>query len=139
MGDLNNIQDEIYAEMSGDLADVSFPFSGQNVTTGKFDPDNPRGSQVVTNYEGEGIFGLSFNVTDSEVFQIQLNDQKAICFERYTTREPKNQDKIVYDNWVYLIIDHKVIPAGNGWVLQLRAMSKTESENFLNSNPTLRA
>ena len=138
MGDLNNIQDEIFAEMQGDLADVSFPFTGQNVATGKFDPDNPKGNQVITNYTGQGIFGLSFNVTDSEVFQIQLNDQKAICFERYTTREPKNQDKIVYDNWVYLIINHKVIPAGNGWVLQLRAMTKTESESFLNSNPTMR-
>ena len=125
MGDLNNIQDEIYAEMQGDLDDVSFHFSGHNVTTGKFDPDNPKGNQVITNYTGKGIFGLSFNVTDSEIFQIQLNDQKAIFFQRYTTREPKNQDKIVYDNWVYLIIDHKVIPAGNGWVLQLRAMTKT--------------
>ena len=28
MGDLNNIQDEIFAEMSGDLADVSFPYTG---------------------------------------------------------------------------------------------------------------
>lgn len=124
MGDLNNIQDEIYAEMLGDLADVSFPFTGKNVANGVYDPDNPRGSQVITNYEGKGIFGLSFNVTDSEIFQIQLNDQKAIFFKRYTTREPQNQDTIVYDGWAYLIIDHKVIPAGNGWVLQLRAVSE---------------
>lgn len=139
MGKLNQVQDRIFSKMSPDkpLGDVSFPFNGQNVTSVKYNANNPTG-QIETQYTGKGIFGLSFNVTDSNNFQIELNDQKAILFERYTTLKPSNQDTIVYDDWVYIIVEHKVIPAGNGWVLQLRALSKKESDEFLKTYPSMR-
>lgn len=121
MGDLNNIQDEIYAEMDGgDLEDVAFPFSGSRMESDKpFDPENPIPSETVT-YTGKGIFGLSFTQQDTLEFKIEENDQKAIAFKRYTTDTPKVQDEITYNGETYVIIHIVVIPADNGWVMQLR-------------------
>ena len=122
MGDLNNIQDDIYAEMLGDLADVSFPFIASRfipASQDDYDPDSPSDGTTFE-YSGEGIFGLSFNIKDSEIFQIEENDQKTILFKRYSTSEPKIQDSITYIGNTYKIINISVIPADNGWVLQLR-------------------
>ena len=120
MGDLNNIQDDIYAEMLGDLADVSHDFTGYRESP--VEPYNPRDPEAVeiTEYSGSGIFGLSFNKEDSDLFQIEKNDQKAILFKRYTTNTPKIDDEITYIGITYKIINISVIPADNGWVLQLR-------------------
>ena len=124
MGELNNIQNEIYLEMmDGDLGDVTKPFTGSRLEQLEFDPLHPRDNTIEVNYGGNGIFGLSFNVNDSQDFQIEMNDQKAILFKNYTSGTPKNQDTIVYDDLAYKIINHVVIPADNGWVLQLRAVS----------------
>lgn len=120
MGDLNNIQDEIYAEMLGDLADVSFEFTGKRLEPIEpYDPDNPDQFTEV-NYSGKGIFGLSFNEKDSESFQIQVNDMKAIAFMRYTTDKPKIEDNITYRDGTFKIINMVYIPADNGFTLQLR-------------------
>lgn len=120
MGDLNNIQDEIYAEMLGDLADVSFDFTGKRLEHVKpYDPDNPENMNEI-NYSGKGIFGLSFNEKDSESFQIQVNDVKAIAFKNYTTDTPKPDDHITYRDGVFKIESMVYIPADNGWALQLR-------------------
>lgn len=120
MGDLNNIQDDIYAEMDGDLADVAYPFTGERKEPIEpFDPDNPDQFNTVT-YEGKGIFGLSFNKDDSLIYQIEQNDQKAIAFMKYTNNVPEVEDNIVYDGVSYKIIKLNVIPASNGWVMQLR-------------------
>lgn len=120
MGDLNNIQDEIMAEMLGDLADVSFSFTGVNKAPAEpYDPDNPEAMTVV-NYSGTGIFGLAFNQRDSEIFQIQMNDQKAIIFMRSSNRVAEIGDDITYRDGVFKVIDINRIPADNGTVLQLR-------------------
>ena len=120
MGDLNNIQDDIYAEMDGDLADVAYPFTGERKEPIEpFDPDNPDQFNTVT-YEGKGIFGLAFNKDDSLIYQIEQNDQKAIVFMKYTNNVPEVEDNIVYDGVSYRIIKLNVLPASNGWVMQLR-------------------
>ena len=120
MGDLNNIQDEIYAEMSGDLADVSFDFTGKRLESIKpYDPDNPENMNEV-NYSGKGIFGLTFNEKDSESFQIQVNDMKAIAFMRYTTDKPQIEDDITYRDGTFKIVNIVFLPADNGYTLQLR-------------------
>lgn len=124
MGELNNIQNEVYLEMmEGDFDDVTFAFTGSRLEKLQFDPLNPRDNTVEVNYGGNGIFGLSFNISDTE-FQIEQDDQKAIIFKNYTSGIPKNQDTIIYDDLAYKIINHVVIPADNGWVLQLRAVSR---------------
>lgn len=120
MGDLNNIQDDIYAEMDGDLADVTYPFTGERQEANQpYDPDNPDLS-VAVSYSGKGIFGLSFTESDTKVFQIEQNDQKAIAFKRYTTNTPKPDDRIFYDGTWFDVIHLDIIPASNGWVMQLR-------------------
>lgn len=120
MGDLNNIQDEIMAEMLGDLADVSYPFTGERKEPIEpYDPDNPDQHNTV-NYGGEGIFGLSFTQSDTQIFQIEQNDQKAIVFVRSSTNTPKVEDKITYNGMWFNIIQLLNIPADNGWVMQLR-------------------
>lgn len=120
MGDLNNIQDEIIAEMLGDLSDVSYPFIGERKEPIEpYDPDNPDQYNTV-NYEGKGIFGLSFTQSDTQIFQIEQNDQKAIAFKRYTTNTPKSNDRIFYDGTWFDVIHLDIIPASNGWVMQLR-------------------
>lgn len=120
MADLNNIQDEIMAEMAGDLADVAYPFTGERKEPIEpFDPDNPDQFNTVT-YKGKGIFGLSFNKDDSLIYQIEQNDQKAIAFMRYTTDKPKIEDDITYRDGTFKIINMVIMPADNGWTLQLR-------------------
>lgn len=115
MGDLNNIQDEIYAEMKGDLADVSKSFNAERSIIAEFDPTKPYIPNTLQ-YSGEGIFGLSFTKEDSQLFNIEQGDQKAIVFKRYCEQEPLLND--VIDGW--RVIHIVVIPAGNGWALQLR-------------------
>lgn len=124
MGDLNNIQDEIFAEMSGDLADVSFPYTGsREIRNPVFDPENPEPTGSTT-YNWSGIFGLSFTIKDTEVFQIQAKDQKGIVFMRNGALnipyEPEIQEVIAVNGENFVIVDMVKIPAGNGYVLQMR-------------------
>ena len=124
MGDLNNIQDEIFAEMSGDLADVSFSYTGsREVRNPVFDPENPEPTGSAT-YTWSGIFGLSFTIKDTEVFQIQAKDQKGIVFMRNGALnipyEPEIQEVITVNGESFVIVDMVKIPAGNGYVLQMR-------------------
>lgn len=122
MGDLNNIQDEIVAEMSGDLADVSFPYSCESRSDVPFDPENPRPSTNIYNWQG--IFGLSFTIKDTENFKIEAQDQKGIVFMRHhdavIPQEPKIDDVITVRGSRFIVIDFVKIPADNGWTLQLR-------------------
>lgn len=124
MGDLNNIQDEIFAEMSGDLADVSFPYAGsREIRNPVFDPENPEPTGSIE-YNWSGIFGLSFTIKDTEVFQIQAKDQKGIVFMRNGALnipyEPEIQEVITVNGENFTIVDMVKIPAGNGFVLQMR-------------------
>ena len=124
MGDLNKIQDEIFSEMSGDLADVSFPYTGKReIRNPVFDPENPEPTGSAT-YTWSGIFGLSFTIKDTEVFQIEAKDQKGIVFMRNGALnihyEPEIQEVITVNGENFTIIDMVKIPAGNGFVLQMR-------------------
>lgn len=119
MADLNNIQDEIMAEMAGDLIDVSFPFTATRTVHGAYDPDAP--SSTTLSYGGTGIFGLSFTQRDLEVFQVESNDMKAIIFQRSATNTPQIDDTITWRGTDYKVINIVVIPANNGVVCQLRA------------------
>lgn len=120
MGDLNNIQNEIAAEMLGDLADVSYPFTASRFQAiSSYDPENPNVGTTVT-YVGTGIFGLKFSKEDSAIFQIEQSDQKAILMKVNSTGTPENGDNIVYGGTSYKIIYVSIFPADNGWVLQLR-------------------
>ena len=124
MGDLNNIQDEIFAEMSGDLADVSFPYTRtREIRNPVFDPENPEPTGSTT-YTWSGIFGLSFTIKDTEVFQIEAKDQKGIVFMRNGALnipyEPEIQEIITVNGENFVIVDMVKIPAGNGFVLQMR-------------------
>ncbi len=120
MADLNNIQDEIMAEMAGDLIDVSFPFTATRTINGTYDPDDPPPSNTLS-YSGTGIFGLSFTQRDLEVFQVESNDMKAIIFQRSSTNTPQIDDTITWRGTDYKVINIVVIPADNGVVCQLRA------------------
>lgn len=119
MGDLNNIQNEIAAEMLGDLADVSYAFTASRTVQGVYDPENPTTGTTAT-YTGTGIFGLNFTKEDSAIFQIEQSDQKAIIMKVNSSDTPQIQDDIVYDGTSYKIIHLNNIPADNGWILQLR-------------------
>lgn len=123
MGDLNNIQDEIYAEMSGDLADVSFPYTGTRKIQGAFDPENPTAGTIQT-YTWSGIFGLSFTVRDTETFKIEAQDQKGIVFMRNGSEqipfEPRIDEVVTVRGQDFIIVDILRIPADNGWTLQMR-------------------
>ena len=124
MGDLNKIQDEIFAEMSGDLADVSFPYTGKReIRNPVFDPENPEPTGSTT-YTWSGIFGLSFTIKDTEVFQIEAKDQKGIVFMRNGALnipyEPEIQEVITVNGENFTIVDMVKIPAGSGFVLQMR-------------------
>lgn len=122
MADLNNIQDEIMAEMAGDLIDVSFPFTAIRTLEddGTYDPDGPPPSNTLS-YSGTGIFGLSFTQRDLEVFQVESNDMKAIIFQRSATNTPQIDDTITWRGTPYKVVNISVIPADNGVVCQLRA------------------
>ena len=120
MGDLNSIQNEIAAEMLGDLADVSYPFTASRFQAiSSYDPENPNAGTTVT-YAGTGIFGLKFTKEDSAIFQIEQSDQKAIIMKVNSSDTPQVQDDIVYSGTSYKIIYVSILPADNGWVLQLR-------------------
>ena len=129
MGELNNIQDEINAEMSGDLVDVSFSYVGNREDDSEFDPENPR--PTTTPYEWKGIFGLQFTVRDTETFKIEQNDQKGIVFMRDGELDipfaPELQEVIVV-TWKdettdsFVVIDKLILPANNGWTLQMRKL-----------------
>lgn len=123
MGDLNNIQDEIYAEMSGDLADVSYPYTGTRKIQGTFDPENPTAGTTQT-YTWSGIFGLSFTVRDTETFKIEAQDQKGIVFMRNGSElipfEPRIDEVVTVRGQDFIIVDMVKIPADNGWTLQMR-------------------
>lgn len=120
MADLNNIQDEIMAEMAGDLIDVSFPFTATRTAQGAYDPDAPQ-SNTTLSYEGTGIFGLSFTQRDLEVFQVESNDMKGMFFQRSVERLPQIDDTITWRGTDYKVVNISVIPADNGVVCQLRA------------------
>ena len=124
MGELNNIQDEIMAEMLGDLDDVSFPYTGsREIRNPVFDPENPEPTGSIE-YTWSGIFGLSFTIKDTEVFQIEAKDQKGIVFMRNgelnIPYEPEIQEVITVNGEDFVIVDMVKIPAGNGFVLQMR-------------------
>jgi hypothetical protein len=119
MGDLNKIQNDIALEMLGDLADVSYAFTGSRVVTGAYDPENPTSGTTET-YSGTGIFGLQFTKEDSQIFQIEQNDQKAIIMKVNSSGTPQVGDDMTYSSVTYKIIHIVVIPADNGWTLQLR-------------------
>ena len=121
MGDLNNIQYEISEAMLEDLADVTYPFTATKAIVGNYDPENPT-NVTVQAYSGKGIFGLNFNKQDSEIFQIEQNDQKSIIVKANSSGVPENNDDIIYDGASYRIIHVLVLPADNGWVLQLRSV-----------------
>ena len=120
MADLNNIQDEIIAEMAGDLVDVSFPFTATRTIQGAYDPDAPQSNTALA-YSGTGIFGLSFTQRDLEIFQVESNDMKGMFFQRAVERLPKIDDTITWRGTPYKVINIVVIPADNGVVCQLRA------------------
>ena len=120
MADLNNIQDEIMAEMAGDLADVSFPFTATRTINGTYDPDAPQLKTTLA-YSGTGIFGLSFTQRDLEVFQVESNDMKGMFFQRSVEQLPQIDDTITWRGTDYKVINIVVIPADNGVVCQLRA------------------
>ena len=115
MGDLNNIQNDIALEMLGDLADVSYAFTGSRVVTGAYDPENPTSGTTET-YNGTGIFGLQFTKEDSQIFQIEQNDQKAIIMKVNSSGMPQVGDMMNGFKIIHIV----VIPADNGWTLQLR-------------------
>ena len=124
MGDLNNIQDEINAEMrGGDFADVTFTYTGEREVRGVFDPENPEPTGTQT-YSWTGIFGLQFTKIDTETFNIEQQDQKSIVFMRNgeltIPYEPKIDEVIYVMGGSFRIVDMLRIPAENGWVLQLR-------------------
>ena len=124
MGDLNNIQDEINAEMQGgDLADVTYTYTGTREIRGVFDPENPEPTDIET-YSWTGIFGLQFTKIDTETFNIEQQDQKAIVFMRNgeltIPYEPKIDEVITVMSGSFRIVDMLRIPANNGFVLQLR-------------------
>lgn len=120
MGKLNNIQDKVYSKMLSTLSDVSYEFTAKRETPKEpYDPRNPEAVDI-TEYSGKGIFGLSFSIKDTELFQIQEKDQKAILFQRYCTNTPDIEDEITYSGLSYKVINISVIPADNGWLLQLR-------------------
>lgn len=124
MGDLNNIQDEINAEMQGgDLADVTYTYTGEREVRGVFDPENPEPTGTET-YSWTGIFGLQFTKIDTETFNIEQQDQKGIVFMRNgeltIPYEPKIDEVIAVMDSSFRIVDMLRIPAENGWVLQLR-------------------
>lgn len=120
MADLNNIQDEIIAEMAGDLIDVSFPFTATRTVQGAYDPDSPQ-SNTTLSYSGTGIFGLSFTQRDLDIFQVESNDMKGMFFQRSVEQLPKIDDTITWRGTPYKVINISVIPADNGVVCQLRA------------------
>lgn len=120
MADLNNIQDEIMAEMAGDLIDVSFPFTATRTVQGAYDPDAPQSNTTLA-YSGMGIFGLSFTQRDLDIFQVESNDMKAIIFKRSASNTPQIDDTITWRGTDYKVINIAVIPADNGVVCQLRA------------------
>ena len=115
MGDLNNIQNDIALEMLGDLADVSYAFTGSRVVTGTYDPENPTSGTTET-YSGTGIFGLQFTKEDSQIFQIEQNDQKAIIMKVNSSGTPQVGDMMNGFKIIHIV----EIPADNGWTLQLR-------------------
>lgn len=119
MADLNNIQDEIMAEMAGDLVDVSFPFTAKRTVHGAYNPDAP--SSTTLTYSGTGIFGLSFTQRDLDVFHVESNDMKGMFFQRSVEQLPKIDDTITWRGTDYKVINIAVIPADNGVVCQLRA------------------
>lgn len=121
MADLNNIQDEIIAEMAGDLIDVSFPFTAtRTISGGTYDPDVTPSNTTLA-YSGTGIFGLSFTQRDLDIFQVESNDMKAIIFQRSATNTPQIDDTITWRGTPYKVVNISVIPADNGVVCQLRA------------------
>ena len=95
MGDLNDIQNEIAEAMLTDLADVSYSFTASRTVQGVYDPENPTTGTTAT-YSGTGIFGLKFTKEDSEVFQIEQADQKAIIMKVNSSDTPQIQNNIVY-------------------------------------------
>lgn len=119
MADLNNIQDEIMAEMAGDLIDVSFPFIATRTVQGAYDPDAPQSNTTLA-YSGTGIFGLAFTQRDLDIFQVESNDMKAIIFQRSATNTPQIDDTITWRSTDYKVVNISVIPADNGVVCQLR-------------------
>lgn len=123
MGDLNNIQNDIALEMFGDLADVSYPFTGTGVRANDapYDPDAPLAGQDTLTYTGTLIGGLSFNQRDLAIFQIQANDQKAILMKVNSTGTPETGDKVAFNGAEMEVIALLTIPADNGWTLQLRS------------------
>ena len=123
MGDLNNIQNDIALEMFGDLADVSYPFTGTGIRSNNapYDPDDPLAGQDTLTYTGTIIGGLSFNQRDLAIFQIQANDQKAILMKVNSTGTPETGDKFSFNGLEMEIIALLTIPADNGWTLQLRS------------------
>ena len=123
MGDLNNIQNEIAAEMLGDLADVSYPFTGTGIRSNDvpYDPDDPLAGQDTLTYTGTIIGDLSFNQRDLAIFQIQANDQKAILMKVNSTGTPETGDKISFNGAEMEVIALVKLSADNGWTLQLRS------------------
>ena len=123
MGDLNNIQNDIALEMLGDLADVSYPFTGTGTRSNNapYDPDAPLAGQDTVTYTGTLIGGLSFNQRDLAIFQIQANDQKATLMKVNSTGTPETGDKVSFNGLEMEIIALVNIPADNGWTLQLRS------------------
>ena len=123
MGDLNNIQNEIAAEMLGDLADVSYAFTGTGIRSNNapYDPDAPLTGQDTLTYTGTIIGGLSFNQRDLAIFQIQANDQKAILMKVNSTGTPETGDKVSFNGAEMEIIALVNIPADNGCTSQLRS------------------
>ena len=117
MGDLNNIQNEIAAEMLGDLADVSYPFTGAGVRSNNapYDPDAPLAGQDTLTYTGTLIGGLSFNQRDLAIFQIQANDQKAILMKVNSTGTPETGDKVSFNGLEMEIIALVKLSADNGF------------------------
>lgn len=121
MGIRDKVRSKIGAAMLGKLADVSYAFTAIRTVKGTWNPNGDTPSTEL-DYSGSLIGGLSFTDKDSPIFQIQELDQKAILMSDKTDQVPEIGDMVVFDLGLFRVENLSIIPAGIGWVLQLRCV-----------------
>lgn len=116
----SQIQAELAAALTDDLADATKPFTCSRVIV---EIDEITGKSTVkssVDYSGRAIYPLSYKAMEAEALKIPATDAKAIVLQNECSAEPQVDDELVFDSKKLKVINVKQDPVAATWTLQLR-------------------
>ncbi|UOO89125.1 hypothetical protein LVJ82_17040 [Vitreoscilla massiliensis] len=116
----SEIQTELAAAMSDDLADAAKPFTCVRET---YELNKITGKQTLKErleYSGRAVYPLGYKRDEAEMLKIQATDAKAIILQNECSAIPAVDDELVFGTQKMKVINVRQDPVAATWSLQLR-------------------